>query len=178
LNRQLLFDPGDIGEKKVLVAEQKLKSFNPEAKIEAFDANINSKNGEKLTEDFDLVIDALDNFEARYVLNSICQKKGIPLVHGAVRDFEGRVTTILPGKTPCLRCIYPLAPARGVTPVVGVAPAVIGSLQSTEAIKFFLGLGDLLAGRLLIYDGLSMEFEQIKLEKVPGCFDCRTVGAG
>lgn len=173
LNRQILFDLKDVGEKKVAVAEKKLMAFNPQVKIQVLDCNLNEKNAEKLTEGYDLLVDALDNFDTRYVLNKIAQKRGLPLVHGAVGGFEGRITTILPGKTPCLKCIYPEAPAKKDTPVVGVAPAVIGSLQSTEVIKYLLGMGNLLAGRLLVYDGLSMEFIEVKMEKVPGCVDCR-----
>jgi adenylyltransferase/sulfurtransferase len=94
------------------------------------------------------------------------------LFHGAVYGFEGRATTVIPGKTACLRCLYQ-GVIQGKTPVVGVTPAVIGCIQATEVIKYILGIGELLADRLLIYDGLSMRFSEVKLKKDPNCSECK-----
>jgi molybdopterin/thiamine biosynthesis adenylyltransferase len=119
-----------------------------------------------------MVVDALDNFATRYVLNHAALQLNLPLFHGAVQGFEGRATTIIAGKTPCLKCIYPRVPQPDVIPVIGVAPAMIASLQATEVIKYILGMGELLTGRLLVYDGLSMEFMQVKLKPNADCPDC------
>lgn len=96
----------------------------------------------------------------------------MPLFHGAVYGFEGRVLTIIPGETACLRCLYPETPSSGENPVIGVAPAVIGGIQATEAIKYVLKVGELLSGRLLIYDGLSLRFFEVDLKKDPECKEC------
>ncbi|MGB9597719.1 MAG: HesA/MoeB/ThiF family protein, partial [Candidatus Poribacteria bacterium] len=117
-------------------------------------------------------IDALDNFESRLLLNKFAVSHKIPLFHGAVWGLEGRATTVLPGKTICLNCIYKEVPPKEIFPVAGVTPAVIGSIQATEVLKYLTGIGELLANRLLIYDGELMEFSQITLHRDPNCLVC------
>jgi molybdopterin/thiamine biosynthesis adenylyltransferase len=172
LNRQILYGDADIGEKKVNSAEQKLRALNPHVIVETVFSRIEKENSSHLADGCDLIVDAMDNFAARYVLNDIAIKNRIPFFHGAVRGFEGRVTTIVPGNTPCLKCIYKNVPDMGRSPVVGVTPAVIGSIQAMEVIKHILGIGELLTNRLLVFNGLKQEFIEIKLKRRPGCEAC------
>lgn len=172
LSRQILHWDGDVGSSKAESAKEKLQRLNQNVQLEGISERITEDNILQLVADCDLIVDAMDNFPTRYSLNKAALAKNIPFLHGAVYGFEGRATTIIPGKTPCLRCIYPKAPAPEKFPVIGVAPAVIGCIQATEAIKYILGLGELLGGRLLVYDGLSLRFFEFKLKKDPECKEC------
>jgi molybdopterin/thiamine biosynthesis adenylyltransferase len=174
LNRQILYNESDIGRKKVAVAVPKVKTMNPQVQVIGYDDSITDNNAFEMTAGFNLLIDALDNFETRYILNRVAIRRNIPFFHGAVRGFEGRVATIIPGKTACLRCIYPEAPPPVVNPVLGVTPAVVGGLQATEVIKFLTGLGKLSTDRLMVYDGLSLEFIQVNTRRNPDCPDCQS----
>ena len=172
LNRQVLHWDEDIGKKKVDSAAAKLKRLNPGVTVEAVEEMITEANISRLVADFDLIVDAMDNLPTRYLLNKVAIEKNIPFFHGAVHGFEGRAMTILPGKTACLRCVY-----RGVIPgekfpVIGVTPAVIGCIQAAEAIKYIVGIGELLTNRLLVYDGLHMKFTEFKVKKNPNCEHC------
>lgn len=171
LNRQVLHSSKDIKRCKVDSAKEKLECLNPEIRIEAIEETITEDNIFELVEDYPIV-DAMDNLPTRLLLNKAAVRKTLPLFHGAVYGFEGRATTIIPGRTSCLRCSYQ-GVLPGKIPVVGVTPAVIGCVQATEVIKYFLGIGELLADRLLVYDGLSMKFSEVKLKKNPDCEDCR-----
>ena len=130
LNRQILHSEKDIGRKKVDSASDKLQSLNPHIEIEAIGEFITEDNVFEMVDDYPIV-DALDNLPARYLLNRVAVKKNLPLFHGAVYGFEGRATTIIPGKTPCIKCLYKDV-LPGKIPVVGVIPAVIGCIQATE----------------------------------------------
>ncbi len=172
LNRQVLHWDEDIGKKKVDSATEKLKRLNQEVEVEAIAEMITEANISQLVAGFDLIVDAMDNLPTRYLLNKVALEKNIPLFHGAVYGFEGRAMTIIPGETACLKCVY-----RGVIPgekfpVIGVTPAVIGCIQATEVIKYIAGIGQLLANRLLIYDGLNMKFTEFRLKKDQNCEHC------
>lgn len=173
LNRQILHWDEDIGKKKIDSASGKLKKLNQDVKIEAVEEMITEANVLQLVADFDLIVDAMDNLPARYVLNKAALERNIPFFHGAVYGFEGRAMTIIPGQTACLKCVY-----RGrVTPqekfpVIGVTPAVIGCIQATEVIKYIVGIGELLTDRLLVYDGLSLKFTEFKVKKDSNCEHC------
>ena len=172
LNRQVLYGDKDIGNKKIVSANGKLKKINHNVKIEAIDETITENNISRFAANCDVMVDAMDNLPVRYLLNKVALEKNIPLFHGAVYGFEGRVMTIIPYKAACLRCVY-----RGVMPgekfpVIGATPAVIGSIQATEVIKYILGIGELLTGRLLIYNGLDMKFTEFKTKKDPQCEHC------
>ena len=171
LNRQVLHSDKDIGRSKVDSAKEKLEALNPDISVEAIKEIITKDNVFELVGDYPIV-DAMDNLPTRLLLNRVAVKKNLPLFHGAVYGFEGRATTVIPGKTACLRCLYQ-GVIPGKTPVVGVTPAVIGCIQATEVIKYILGTGELLADRLLIYDGLSMNFSEVKLKKDPNCSECK-----
>ena len=172
LNRQVLHWDRDIGNKKIVSAKGKLKRLNHNVKIDAIGERITENNISQFAANCDLTVDAMDNLPIRYLLNKVALEKNTPLFHGAVYGFEGRVMTIIPYKTACLRCVY-----RGVMPgdkfpVIGTTPAVIGSIQATEVIKYVLGIGELLTGRLLIYNGLDMQFTEFKTKKDPQCEHC------
>ncbi len=173
LNRQILYNEEDIGELKVASARAKLKSFNSTIEIEAISKTIIEDNVFELISDYDLIVDAMDNFPARRLLNRVAISRGIPFFHGAIYGFEGTATSIIPGLTPCLACLYKKDPQQKGPPVIGVAPAVIGSIQATEVIKYIVGIGELLTNRLLIYDGLSLEFMELAIARDPDCQECK-----
>ncbi len=172
LNRQILHWEEDIGRKKVDSARTKLKRLNPAMEIEAITETLTEGNVSKLVGDCDVIVDAMDNLPSRYILNRCAIEKKIPFFHGAVNGFEGRVMTIIPRETACLRCMYRGPVPRGKFPVIGVAPAVIGSIQATEVIKYLIGIGKLLTNRLLIYDGLKITFNEFKVNRNPNCDHC------
>jgi len=176
LNRQILHWDSDIGKKKLESAAAKLKRMNSNVEVEVISETITEGNIDDLVGDFDMIVDAMDNFAARYVLNKAALVRKIPFFHGAVHGFYGQATTIIPGKTACLRCIFPEAPPPTIPPVVGVTPGIIGCIQATEVLKYVLGIGSLLENRLLMWDGLNGEMDELPLEKNPGCEDCAGVG--
>jgi adenylyltransferase/sulfurtransferase len=176
LNRQVLHWEKDIGGEKVASAAAKLKKLNPGIRIETVGETITEANAAGLVGDADLIVDAMDNLPTRYLLNRTAIKKNIPFFHGAVYGFEGRAMTVIPGKSACLNCLYHGAiPPAEKFPVIGVAPAVIGCIQATEVIKYIVGLGELLTGRLLNYDGLTMKFTEFSIKRDPGCAVCGRV---
>ncbi|MBM4338122.1 MAG: HesA/MoeB/ThiF family protein [Deltaproteobacteria bacterium] len=172
LNRQILHHEEDVGGKKVNSARTKLKNLNRRVEIEAIDQTITETNICQLVEGCDAIVDAMDNLPTRYVLNRCAIEKKIPFFHGAVRGFEGRAMTILPGKSACLGCLYRGPIAEEKFPVIGVTPAVIGSIQATEVIKYLLGIGQLLTNRLLMYDGLEALFTEFTVNRNPDCEHC------
>ncbi|MFA4861240.1 ThiF family adenylyltransferase [Methanoregula sp.] len=174
LNRQILHFDRDIGRRKTESAHEKLCAINPDIRVNVIDTTINESNVDRLVGDADGIVDAMDNYPTRYLLNASSQKKQIPLFHGAIRGLHGQVTTILPGTTPCLRCIFPRAPPKEVFPVVGVTPGIIGTIQANEAVKYITGEGKLLANRLLIWDGVESRAEELCIEKNPACPVCGT----
>ena len=176
LNRQILHWQENIGVKKVDSAADKLGRFNPDVKVEGLTETISEANADELIGDADIIVDAMDNLPTRYLLNKTAIRKNIPFVHGAVNGFEGRAMTVIPGKSACLNCIYHgVELPREKFPVIGVTPAVIGSIQATEVIKYLTGLGNLLSGRLLNYDGLSMTFSEFEVNLDPDCAHCGNI---
>jgi adenylyltransferase/sulfurtransferase len=172
LNRQFLHGEDCVGLKKVESACSSLCSVNSDITIEPVHETITIDNVDELVGEADIIIDCLDNFTTRRVLNRSAIRKHIPMVHGAVWGMEGRITFIAPPKTPCLDCIFPNSPERREIPVIGAIAGSIGSLQALEAIKYLTGQGELLTGRLLILDGLSMEFQVLELKRDPDCPIC------
>lgn len=172
LNRQILYWEEEIGEKKVYSAAMKLRNLNRMIEIESIDEVITEANVSVLMEGCDAIVDAMDNLPTRYILNRCAIEKRIPFFHGAVKGFEGRAMTILPGKSACLRCLYRGPVPEEKTPVIGATPAVIGSIQATEVIKYLLGIGQLLTNRLLMYDGLEALFTEFVINRNPECDHC------
>ena len=172
LNRQVLHWGENIGQQKVESAAEKLRRLNKGVNVEAIAETITESNVSQLVTGFDLIVDAMDNLPTRLALNKAAIERNVPLFHGAVRSFEGRAMTIIPGQTACLRCMY-----RGIIPkekflVIGVTPAIIGCIQATEVIKYIVGIGELLTNRLLVFDGLDMKFTEFKIKRDPNCEHC------
>lgn len=178
LNRQIVHFTNDIGRKKTDSAESKIKALNPDVKVEKFDFRLNIDNIEEVIDKFDVVIDATDNFAARYLISDSCFFLGKPVIEGAAVGYLGILMTIIPGKTPCYRCLYPEPPADGVvetcsdTGILGMATGVIGSLQALEAVKVITDIGEKVTGRVIVFDALTTEFSDIQLEKSPKCALC------
>ena len=174
LNRQILHNDRDIGKKKVDSAAETLQAINPDITVWAIHTTIDSGNVKSLVGNADGIVDAMDNFPTRYLLNDVAITKKIPLFHGAIRGFYGQATTILPKKSACLRCIFPKAPPQEVFPVIGVTPGVIGAVQASEVIKYLVTTGELLTNRLFIWDGMRARAEEICVERNPDCEACAT----
>ena len=172
LNRQILHWNNDIGSKKAESAQKKLQNLNPDIKIQCIDDTINEDSISRLAAGSDLIIDAMDNLPTRYVLNKHAVDNNIPFFHGAVKGFEGRVMTVIPGKSACFRCLYKGSVPEEKSPVIGVLPGLIGCIQATEVIKYITGIGELLINKLLLYDGLEMIFTTLKVKKNPDCEHC------
>ena len=176
LNRQILHFDRDIGKKKTASAEEKLREINPDITVKAIDVKIDETNAAGLVGEADGIVDAMDNYPTRYLLNEVAIAKEIPLFHGGIYGFYGQATTIIPGMTPCLKCIFPKAPPMEVFPVVGVTPGIIGTVQANEVIKYLLGSGELLTNRLFIWDGMQTRAEEICVERNPACEACGGIG--
>jgi molybdopterin/thiamine biosynthesis adenylyltransferase len=172
LNRQMLHWTEDLGKSKAASARETLKGINPEIEVEAIRARIDEENIDRLAEGCQLIMDAMDNFTARYILNRASLVRGSPLFHGAICGFHGQVTTLIPGRTACLRCLFPRAPEAQSFPALGSTCGVVGSIQATEAVKYVLGKGELLENRLLIWDGLCSRLDEILFQRQSGCLDC------
>ena len=172
LNRQVLHWRKDVGDKKTESARKKISSINSYVSIEVIDKTITEVNITEFTEGCDAIVDAMDNINTRFPLNKAAIGWGIPLFHGAVNGLEGRATTIIPGKTACIGCIYRADVKSTKFPVLGVTPGLIGIIQATEVIKYLTGMGELLENRLLIYDGMDLKFKEFRLNRNPECTEC------
>ncbi len=172
LNRQILHDHTRVGINKAVSGKMTLEKLNPDINITAFDTKITEDNVDELVGESDLIMDCMDNFPTRFVLNESAIRKKIPLVYGSIWGLEGRLSFVQSPETPCLKCIFPESPPKEVFPVVGATPAVIGSLQTMEAIKYLAGVGTNMKGKLLVWDGNRTEFRTFKAPKDSGCPVC------
>lgn len=178
LQRQILHTNDDIDRPKIESAKEKLQKVNPEVKVITYNERLTAENALDIVGDWDFVLDGSDNFPTKFLINDACVLKRVPFSHGGVLRFVGMTTTILPGKGPCYRCLTPEAPPPGMIPtceeagVLGAVPGVIGAIQATEAIKYLLGSGELLVGRILFFDALEMRFEEFELKRSPNCPAC------
>jgi sulfur-carrier protein adenylyltransferase/sulfurtransferase len=179
LQRQVLHGTDRVGMLKVDSAEKTLKNLNPDVNVMKFQERMNSSNIDRILDHgWDVIVDGVDNFPTRYLLNDASVWRKIPVIHGSIFRFDGQVTTFDSQKGPCYRCLYPepppahLAPSCAEAGVLGVLPGIIGVIQATEAIKLILGQGDPLIGRLLTYDSLKMSFRTLKLRKDKECPVC------
>lgn len=179
LQRQILHTTSDVGISKVASAKDKLIRLNPYVDIETYRFRFNENNMTQLSSDYDLVINAVDNIETRYLLNRLCYEKQIPLIEGAIHGFMGHVMSYIPGQSACYNCIFPnqKKSAKEEIGVIGSAVGVIGTLQATEAIKILTGVGKNLANVLLSVDMLTMSFTRINVSNDNSCKVCgRAVG--
>jgi len=173
LNRQVLGWQEDIGRFKVEVVAEKLRRANQDVEVEPLNIAITEDNVQGLIRGANVVVDALDNWGTRFIINKGCVEEGVPLVHAGIYGFSGQLTTITPGKGPCLRCILPETPREAPRfPVPGATPAFFATLQVMETLKLILGIGKTLTGRMLIFDGESMEFTIVETERRHDCPVC------
>ncbi len=178
LQRQILHFTDDVGRKKVDSAAAKLQKLNSAVNLIKHPDRITIANIEEIVSQYDLVIDAVDNFPARYLISDCCYFMNKPLIEGAVLGFEGILMTIIPGKSSCYRCLYPTPPPDGTIPtcsdsgILGMITGVIGSLQALEAAKVILGIGQTLSGRLLTFNGLDLNFREIDWKRKKSCPLC------
>jgi len=178
LHRQILYNEKDVGRSKVLTAKQKLLEANPNITIKTYEEPLTSLNALEIFKDYDVIVDGTDNFPTRYLTNDACVMLGKPNVYASIFRFEGQATVFNAKEGPCYRCLYPKPPPPGLVPscaeggVLGVLPGLIGLIQATEAVKLILGKGEPLVGRLLVYDALSMRFDELKIRKNPKCPVC------
>lgn len=178
LQRQVIHQTKDVGIAKVLSAKEKMQAINPELTVNTYEEWISAANITDIIKDYDFVIDGTDNFAAKFLINDACVLAGKPYSHGGILQFDGQTITIEPGKSACYRCIFPTPPPKDAIPtcstagVIGVLPGVIGTIQATEAIKFLLGKGELLTGRLLTYSALRMRFREVPIKKNGKCPIC------
>jgi adenylyltransferase/sulfurtransferase len=178
LQRQILHANDRVGIPKVESAKKTLEGLNPDVKVIPYQAKLTSENIMEILKDYDLVVDGCDNFPTRYLVNDACVLMGKPNVHGSIFQFEGQATVFYPGQGPCYRCLYPEPPPAEMAPscaeagVLGVLPGLIGTIEALEAIKIILGKGDTLIGRLLCFNTLTMEINNLKLRRDPNCPLC------
>ena len=193
LQRQIVHGDDDVGRPKVESAAEYVAALNPDIDVEPHETRITADNVAELVDDYDVVLDASDNFGTRYLLNDYCVLTGTPLSHGAIYRFEGQVTMFTNERgddsgeasdgtagdsPPCYRCIFPEAPEPGTVPdcattgVLGVLPGTVGCIQATEVVKYVLGKGEVLEGRLLMYDAMDMTFETVDILSNPSCPVC------
>jgi molybdopterin/thiamine biosynthesis adenylyltransferase/rhodanese-related sulfurtransferase len=178
LHRQVLFSHRDVGRLKVDVASEQLQRVNPHVAVEQHPIRLNRHNAFDVIGDYDVVVDGTDNFPARYLINDACVLLGKPVVYGAILRWEGQASLFAHEDGPCYRCLFREPPPPGLVPscaeagVLGALPGVIGSIQALETIKLLLGQGDLLAGRLIILDALSMRFREVGIPRNPACPIC------
>ncbi len=178
LQRQILHSTKSVGTAKVDSAEATLRGLNPDVKVDKHRTRITADNAIELITPYDVIIDGADNFATRYLVNDVALRLGKPVIHASIFRFEGQLTVFPANGSPCYRCLYPQPPPAEEAPscaeagVLGVLPGVMGVLQATEAIKLLLGLGETLAGRLLVYDALKVKFRELKLRRDPTCPTC------
>jgi molybdopterin-synthase adenylyltransferase len=178
LNRQIIHWTDDIGKWKSESGLRKLTSLNPNCSIEAVQTEITGHNCLELIGDCSIVVDALDNMKTRRILNAASVKKQIPYIFGGVHQLDGMVTTFIPGKTPCLECVFPENQSESVstTPgILGPVPGMIACIQVIEAVKLIVGLEGLLTGRLLSFCANDMTFREFKIRRDPECPVCGSI---
>ncbi len=178
LNRQILHSTADLNRPKVQSAKEKLEALNPDCKVEIHQVNLDGQNASDFFENADIVLDCTDGFPNKYLLNDIAVSTGSPLVHAGVLAWGGQLFFIMPGRGPCLRCVFPKPPEDGRFPdsktvgILGAVAGVVGTIQATEAIKFLTGVGSTLVGRMLTYDALSMQWQEVRITKDETCPAC------
>jgi adenylyltransferase/sulfurtransferase len=178
LQRQVLYETGDVGRPKLEAAAERLRAQNPHVTVELHAERLSAANARDLVSRYDLVLDGTDNFPTRYLVNDACVLTGTRNVYGSVSRFDGQAAVFAAPGGPCYRCLHPEPPPPGVIQncaeggVLGVLPGVIGTIQATEAIKLLTGIGEPLIGKLLLYDALRMRMRQISLPRDPACPVC------
>jgi adenylyltransferase/sulfurtransferase len=180
LQRQIVHGTSTLGQPKLDSAEARLTDVNPNVTIEKHETRLTSTNALEIIREYDIVVDGTDNFPTRYLVNDACVLLGKPNVYGSIFRFEGQASVFYAKEGPCYRCLYSEPPPPGLVPscaeggVLGVLPGIIGSIQALETIKWIIGAGDSLVGRLLLFDALKLRFRELQLRKDPSCPICGT----
>lgn len=174
LNRQLLMTHDALGSPRIQSAERRLNDLNPRVKIVAVDENVSDQNATDLVEQVDLVVDCAPLFQERFAMNREAVRQRKPIVECAMYDLEASLTTVLPGKTPCLACLHPELPPvwRREFPVFGAVSGTVGCMAAMEAIKVLAGFGEPLAGTMVSFDLRDMTFSRRQLQRRPDCHVC------
>jgi sulfur-carrier protein adenylyltransferase/sulfurtransferase len=178
LQRQIVHGTSTLGRPKLESAEARLTDLNPNVRIEKHETRLSSQNALEILREYDIVVDGTDNFPTRYLVNDACVLLGKPNVYGSIFRFEGQASVFYAKQGPCYRCLYSEPPPPGLVPscaeggVLGVLPGIIGSIQALETIKWILGAGDSLVGRLVLFDALKLRFRELQLRKDPACPIC------
>ena len=174
LNRQYIHKFANIGQLKVDSAKEWVLQFNPEINIEIYPIRLDNASSAGIIQPYDIVIDCFDSFKSKFLLNKLCVKYNKPLIHGGVTEFYGQAMVIIPGETACLECVFPDFDVDSYVLKGVISPAVstIASIQSMEAVKQLLGIGEPLVNNFLSYNGLSQEYRKIKINKNPECSVC------
>lgn len=185
LQRQIIHATADIGKPKVKSAKETMNAMNPDVEVVTYHKFVDSTNIREIIREYDFVIDGTDNFPAKFLINDACVMEKKPFSHAGIIRFKGQLMTYVPGQGPCYRCVFKNPPPKDAVPtckqagVIGAMGGVIGSLQAMEAIKYIVGVGDLLTGKLLTYDAINQEFRKIKLpsdtSKCPVCGEHPTI---
>ena len=180
LQRQVLHGTSVVGKPKLESARARIADLNPNVNVETHDARLTSSNALEILAAYDIVIDGTDNFATRYLVNDACVLLGKPNVYGSIFRFDGQASVFSTADGPCYRCLFPTPPSPGTVPncaeggVLGVLPGLVGTIQAAEALKLILGIGDSLAGRLLLVDVLGMTFRTVRVARDPKCPACGT----
>ena len=181
LQRQILHTTPDIGRKKIDSGQESIAALNPDVTVITYDDRLKADNAMEIISQYDMVADGSDNFATRFLVNDACQLAKVPLVFAAIGQFEGQLSTFKAFSSddaPCYRCLFPAPPAEGVVPscaeagVLGALAGVMGAMQGVEVIKEITGIGESMAGRLLVYDALSTRIRTIRLKPDPKCALC------
>jgi molybdopterin/thiamine biosynthesis adenylyltransferase/rhodanese-related sulfurtransferase len=178
LQRQVIHGTKDVGHPKLESARTRILDINPHVQVDCYEVPLTSNNALEIFAPYDIIIDGTDNFPTRYLTNDACVLLGKPNVYGSIFRFEGQVSVFYAAEGPCYRCLFPEPPPPGLVPscaeggVLGILPGTVGAMQATEAIKLILGIGESMIGRLLLYDALNMEFNEVRLRKNPNCPVC------
>ena len=182
LQRQILHPTDRVGRSKVESARQTLNAINPDVEVVSLPHQLNADNAEELLSGYDVILDGTDSFPTRYLVNDASLRLRIPVAHGSIFRFDGQASFFVPYEGPCYRCLFPEAPPPELAPncaeagVLGVLPGIIGSIQATETLKYLLGIGESLMGRLLVYDALDQSFMTVKTKRRPDCPACSDPG--
>ncbi|MCE2405798.1 MAG: molybdopterin-synthase adenylyltransferase MoeB [Dehalococcoidia bacterium] len=177
LQRQILHHNDDVGRPKVVSAQEAIAAYNPDTNVVLHEEWLTSENAMDIVSQYDIVINGADNFPSRYLINDAAYLCGKPLVDGSILIFDGQTTVFMPGKG-CYRCLFPSPPPPGMVPncaeagVLGALTGLVGSIQATETLKLILGIGESLTSRLLLIDGLSMDFREVRIPQNPRCPLC------
>ncbi len=178
LQRQVIHFTQDIGREKVRSAEEKMRAVNPDIEVSAYHELVRADNIMDILNGWDFVIDGTDNFASKFLINDACVMAGVPYSHGGILRFQGQTMTVIPGESACYRCVFHAPPPKNAVPtcsqagVLGAVAGMLGTIQAAEALKLVMGIGGILADRLLTFNALTMDFRKTAVQKRPDCEVC------